>query len=124
MSRTTMIRTVHEVHGHPTRIEVESRTTGVRGLTVVPMVWENLKEEPGWYRLSHEGSGLAVGPYAWPSIASAKRAARRLAEILDWTEAFDDLRDHENLDDIRAICEEEAQYITDLWERKYGEVSE
>lgn len=104
-----------------TTMEVESWPTGVKGLSVVPFVWQDRETEPGWYRLNHDASGLAF-PYGWPSRAAVKRVAQAVADTLDWTASFDDLRDHSRLDELREAGRLEGVHESDLSWRTKGKV--
>ena len=109
--------TIQSRNGEP-RV-VASWPSGVRGLSVVPFIWDDMTVEPGWYRLSHDESGLAF-PYAWPSRAAVKRCAATVADLVDWTDSFDDLRSHPALDALQDAGRVEGVSEDDLWWRLHG----
>lgn len=70
-------------------IEVPARSSGVPGLVVTARSNGRL-ESPGYVEgewvLTQRSSGRVLGATVFPSIAAARRAAARIADLADWTD--------------------------------------
>jgi len=66
-------------------VKVPARSSGVPGL-IVTAAWSRTKGVvPGLWAVTQKGSGRNLGSYEYATIAAARRAAKAIANEVDWT---------------------------------------
>lgn len=93
-------------------VDVPARTSGVPGLIVTAFHSRIEGVVPGLWRLTQKGSGRTLGPYKFASIAAARRAAKAVANEVDWTNTaavWGATQNKELMDRVKAALRAEAQ---------------
>jgi hypothetical protein len=90
-------------------VTVPARNSGVQGILVTAVI--EYGEPTSNWTLTHRSTGRSLGPREYPSIAAARRAAKRVGPLLDWTEGAEIIETVRNID--RALGEKIVAALRD-----------
>ncbi len=93
-------------------VDVPARSSRVPGL-IVTAVWSRAEGVvSGLWTVTQKGSGRTLGPYKFASIAAARRAAKAIADEVDWTNTaavWGATQDEDLMQRVRTAMRVEAQ---------------